>query len=239
MPVGATIGAATLGGAASIGSGILQSNAANNASKLAAQAQQNTLDFTKGVYNDTRTSLAPTIAQGQGAGTALAGLLGLNGDSAAGTAFNKYLGSTNYNFLLNQGENAVKTANAPALVSGATGKALNDYAQGMAGNALQGYEGLLAGQQGLGVQAALGQGGVGTGASQVINSANQAGAGLQGAAGLVGANAQSNALANLTKAINQGVTGSSFAQPGGGGSGTTMTLANAPASVQSAFEGVI
>lgn len=237
MPVGATIGAATIGGAASIGSGILQSNAANNAASVAAKAQQNTLDFTKGVYNDTRTNVAPTIAQGQSAGTALGGLLGLNGDGAAQAAFDKYRGSTNYNFLLNQGLSAVKTANAPALLSGATGKALNDYAQGMAGNALQGYESLLAGQQQLGTQAALGQGGVGTGSSAVINSANQGGSGLVGAAGLTGANAQSNALANLTKAINQGVTGSSFG--GSSSSGTTMTLGNAPQGIQSAFEGLI
>lgn len=210
MPVGASLavsGVATLGGAA------LKAGAASNAADAAREAQANTLAWEKQVYGNASSQLAPTIAQGTSAGNALGGLLGLNG--AAGTAaqtgaFNDYLDSTNYKFQLGQGENAIEYANAPSFASGATAKALNNYAQGEAGSALQGYEGLLSGQQTLGANAALGLGGIGVGTGNTINSANQAAADTIGSAGVYGANAGTSALQGLSGLINQGLTQSSF-----------------------------
>lgn len=238
MPIGAAIGAATIGGAASIGSAVIQGNAANKAAKTVANAQQDTLDYTKGVYNDTKANVAPTIGQGQDAGTALAGLLNLPGSDPAASqdAFDRYRKSTNYDFILNQGENAVKTANAPAFASGATAKALNDYAQGKAGDALSGYEGLLQGEQQIGAQSALGLGGVGASTAGVVNSGNQVGSTIQAGAGMSAANSNVSALANLTKALNQGITASSFGKPGGGGGGGFLN--DAPQSLQSDLAGL-
>lgn len=216
MPIGAALG---ISGAATLGSSALQSSAANNAAKDAAQAQANTLAWEKQVYGDTSKNVQPTITQGTAAGNELAGLLGTGGDpAAAAAAFDNYRNSTNYQFQLNQGLNGIEYANAPAFKSSATAKALNNYAQGQAGNALSGYEGLLSGQQSLGAQTALGLGGVGVGAGNTINSANQAAAASEGSAALASGASQANALSGIASLINQGLSQSSF---GGGGSGAS------------------
>lgn len=140
------------------------------------------------------------------------GLLGLGADPAAARrAFDTFRNSTNYDFLLNQGTQAVKTANAPSFNSGATAKALLNYGQGMAGNALAGYEGLLAGQQQLGTQAALGLGSIGVGASGQFSSANNNAAGIAGSAGIYGANTQGSALQGLSSLLGANRSTSSFA----------------------------
>jgi hypothetical protein len=208
MPVGATLASA----AATVGSGVLQSNAAGNASKAAQDASAANLNFIKGVYSDAQGNLKPTIQQGLGAGSTLAGLLGIGGDpQASQRAFDTFRNSTNYNFLLDQGTQAVKTANAPSFNSGATAKALLNYGQGMAGNALAGYEGLLSGQQQLGTQAALGLGSIGVGQSGQFASANNNAAGAAGSAGIYGANAQGSALQGLGSLFANRQTASSFA----------------------------
>lgn len=217
MPAAALTAAATIGGAA------LQSSATDKAASEAAQAQAATLAFTKGVYNDTQGNVQPTINQGTAAGSELAGLLGTGGNPAASSAaFDKYLGSTNYQFQLGQGEQGIQSANAPAFNSGATAKALNNYAQGQAGNALAGYQALLSGQQSLGTQAALGLGGVGTGSAGIINNANQAAANSEGSAALASGTADANALSGLAKLENQATTASSFA-PGTANTGTLLS----------------
>lgn len=222
MPIG--IGLAVVGGVATAGiSAIATSNAANDekkaaqtASNEAAAANANTLANTQAVTAQTATNLNPTIQQGQTAGSALAGLENLPGSNpaASSTAFNDYLGSTNYQFQLGQGENAIEYANAPAFNSSATAKALNNYAQGQAGSALQGYEGLLTGQQTLGENAAAALGGVGVGGAQIINSSNQGAASQEGTAALAGGAANANALAGLAQIVNQQATQSSFGNGG-------------------------
>ena len=163
------------------------------------------------MYGDAQTNLAPTIHGGIQAGNALSGLLGIGGDpEASRRAFDTFRNSTNYNFLLDQGTQAVKTANAPSFNSGATAKALLGYGQGMAGNALSGYEGLLAGQQSLGANSALGLASAGLGAGQQIASANNNAAGIAGTSGIYGANSQGGALQGLASLFNKNQTASSF-----------------------------
>lgn len=211
MPAAAAISAATLGSAA------LSVGAANNASDAATAAADKNLNFIKGVYTDAGTNLSPTIHQGTTAGDYLAGLLGIGGDPAASQrAFDTFRNSTNYNFLLDQGTQAVKTANAPSFNSGATAKALLNYGQGMAGNALAGYEGLLAGQQQLGTHAALGLGSIGVGQSGQFVNANNSLAGALGSAGIYGANAGGGALQGLASLFKSNQTASSFANGAGG-----------------------
>ncbi len=210
-------------GALAAGLGVAQagikSAGANAAASAANQAAQASLAFDKQVYNTASGQLAPAITQGNNAGTALGGLLGLNGDTAAANAFKNYLGSTNYQFLLDQGEQGQAFLNAPNLYSGATSKALTNYAHGMAGNALQGYEGILQQQQGLGVNAALDLGGIGNQNAALQQSARQYGANATGAADVGNANAFSGALGNIGQLLGQFNTQSSF-----GGSSATSPL---------------
>ena len=90
--------------------------------------------------------------------------------------------------MLNQGLQGIEYANAPAFNSGATAKALDTYATGQAGNALSGYEGLLQGEQGLGVQAGSALAGVGTNISQQQSNSTNAAAAASGASSIYGAN---------------------------------------------------
>lgn len=198
----------------------MQTGAANNAANAQATASANNLNFEKQVYGNATSQLTPTINQGTQAGSALAGLLDIGGNSAQSNAdFQNYLKSTNYQFLLNQGEQAQGYLNAPNLDSGATSKALNNYAQGQAGSALQGYEALLAGQQGLGANSALGLAGVGNQNAALQAQANNLTAGAQGTSGLVSAGAQGSALSGLAQALNQYNSQSSFSNNSGiGGS---------------------
>lgn len=211
--------AAALTAAATAGSAVLSSNASNNAAKQAKNASNANLDFSKGVYSDAQGNLNPTIQGGVRAGNALSGLLGIGGDPAASAkAFDNFRNSTNYSFLFDQGTQGVKTANAPSFNSGATAKALLNYGQGMAGNALAGYEGLLAGQQTLGAQSAGALAGTGQGIGQQVANANNNAAGVAGSAGIYSANAGGSALQGLSSLFNKNATSSSFGGgPAGGG----------------------
>ena len=204
MPVGAITGAASLGGAA------LQASATNNASKSAQDAAAQNLAFNKQVFTTAQNNLNPYIANGTTANTELSGLLGTGGDPTAATnAFNKYLDSTNYNFVKNQGLQGIQYANAPSFNSGATAKALDTYNTGLAGNALSGYESLLTGQSGQGVNAAGALNGVGVNLAPVNAAATQYGANAQGTAAATTGNAFTNALKNIG--------GSASSYVGGGG----------------------
>lgn len=227
MPVGASI-------AATAGSAIAQGAAGASAAKSAKQAADKNLAFNNKVYGDAQGNLQPTIGQGQQAGSALAGLLGIGGDPAASArAFDNFRNSTNYNFLFNQGTNATKTANAPSFNSGATAKALINYGQGMAGNALSGYENMLAGQQGLGAQSALGLAGVGTNIAGQNAAANNSAAGAAGGAAITGANAFGNALAGLNQTFQQNRSESSF-----GGQQGASAFGNALANSGNSYQGL-
>lgn len=193
MPVAALTAGATLGAAA------IGSSAASKAAKAQSNAEAQQLAFQKQVYGDATSNLTPTITAGNAAGTELSGLLGTGGNpSASQDAFTKYLNSTNYKFLLNQGEQGIQYANAPAFNSGATAKALDTYATGQAGNALSGYEALLTGQQGLGVTAGSALAGVGTNISQQQSASTNAAAAASGAASINNGNSWASALRGLS-----------------------------------------
>jgi hypothetical protein len=206
MPVGATI--------ASVGGKIAQGVGAQSAANAAKTAANQAIGFDKGVYSDTQQALSPYITSGASATGALNGIL--NGDPAA---FNKFRNSTNYQFLFDQGRQAVATSHAPSLISGATGKALTNYGQGMAGNALAAYTGLLNGQQQLGEQAGFHLGALGNQTGNLIGDALGFGAKAQGAANIAGGNAVSGALNDVIGGIQQARTQSSFGGGGNGGGG--------------------
>ena len=213
MPVGATLAATT---AASVGGAVIQSNAASDAADAAQSAADKNNALASKIYGDATGNLQPFVDNGKAAGNALNGLLGLSNDAGASdAAFKKYLGSTNYQFQLGQGMDAIKYAGAPSFNSGATAKALNNYAQGQAGSALAGYQGQLAGQQGSGIQAGGALANTGTNYVGQTSSNNNNAATAAGNAAIYAGNAQANALGNLSKAFGAYSGQSSF----GGGAG--------------------
>ena len=209
--------------ASSVAGGFLNSNAANQAAKAQQAASTANIGNNNAFLGQVGNDVNPSIGFGNQAGGELAGLLGTGGNAAqSAAAFKNYLGSTNYQFQLGQGLQGVGYANAPNLYSGATGKALNNYAQGMAGNALQGYEGILQNQQGLGLQGAGLYANAGLGVAGLNQQANNLAAGAKGSAAGASANAWTNALNGVGNAFgsssfgpNAGGTAAAF---GGGGS---------------------
>ena len=117
-------------------------------------------------------------------------------------AFDQYRNSTNYQFLLNQGLQGVQYANAPNFDSGATAKALNNYAQGQAGNALSGYESQLNTLGGQGIQSGIGLGQLSLTNAQQQSANLLAAAGVQGQAGIAGANALTGAGLGIGGALS-------------------------------------
>lgn len=213
MPVGAIVsGVASIG--SSVAGGLMGSAAANRAGQLAQQAGQQGNKLIGDQMSANTANLSPYTQAGANDTNALQGLLGVGGNpAAAAQAWNQYRNSTNYQFRLDQGLQGMEYANAPAFSSSATAKALNNYAQGEAGNALGGYEQLLQGGAGLGAQSALGLGQLNTGAAMQQSGNLLAAAGAQGSAGMAGANAWGNALHGISSGI------SSFANGLGGQGG--------------------
>jgi hypothetical protein len=219
---------AAISAASSVASGVLGANAANSAAKAQQNASAANITANNQTLGQIGSDVNPTIGFGNQAGSELAGLLGTGGNPAASSAaFKNYLGSTNYQFQLGQGLQGVAYQNAPNLYSGATGKALNNYAQGMAGNALAGYEGLLQGQQGLGLQGSNIYANAGTNIAGLNQQANNLAAGAAGTAGLYGANSIGSALGGIGQAFGgssfgSGALGGMFG--GGGGNNSASSL---------------
>ena len=212
---------AALSAGLSAASGAIQSSAAGSAAKAAQQGAAQAKSTDQSVLNQANQQISPYVQQGTAANTALGGLLGINSNAAQSQqAFQNYLGSTNYNFLLNQGEQAQGFLNAPNLSSGATGKALINYGQGMAGNALSGYENILQNQAGMGLTGATALGQLGNQNAQLQQQATLYGSSANANAALQQGNAQAGILGSLGNILGQGTGQSSFANAFGGSGGT-------------------
>jgi hypothetical protein len=243
VPAGAAA-AATVG--SSVAGGILGSGAAAANSKLAQQTAAENNQVATGVYQTNTANEQPFVNTGQSANSGLANLLGLNGASgtAAQTgAFDNYLNSTNYQFQLGQGENAVKTANAPDFNSGATAKALNNYAQGQAGSALGGYESELGGLSTTGANSAGTLGQLGVDEAAQVASNNNAALGVETSANVFGANAATQAAGGVASSLNNPFVQNAFSGIGNSSfGGGTEAFGSSPGSTplinttNSAFE---
>lgn len=232
MPGGAL---AAAGGIGRVAGGIIGSNSAHDAAKAAQSAADQNNALAANIYSKNSANLSPYVGVGMPASNEINGLLGLNGptgSAGAQSALDTYLGSTNYKFQLGQGEDAIKTAGAASFNSGATAKALNNYAQGQAGSALQGYFGNLQGQQQTGLGAASALAGVGTNYVNQVSGNNNNAAGAAGSADLAGANSWTNALKSLVGSGAQSTTASSYGNGGalsGFGTSTGQSATSAPA----------
>lgn len=184
-PIGGAIGGAlgglvSGGGQAAIDAGGAYLDAENQrkvASDLdAARVQsqgyvQDSLDFAKN--SPLNTVYTPA---GADATSAQLALLGLGGDTAASdAAFQRYLDSSGYQFLLNAGNDAITANQAAAglLNSGSTLKGITDYAQGLASTKFDNYLSHLTGLSNRGLQA-------GSTVMSSVNNSNNALADIMG-----------------------------------------------------------
>lgn len=129
---------------------------------------------------------------------------------AANNAFDIFRGSTNYQFRLGEGQNALNSGYAAAgvLQSGDAMRAATEYGQNFASNELNNYIGLLGQQQGTGLSAAGAQAGVGLNyVGQVSQNNNNAGSAAANAALIRG---QNNPFANALGMVGGGLLGGAF-----------------------------
>lgn len=184
-------------GVAGLGVGIYSANKAAGAQQSAANTAANTQ---MSMYNQTAANLAPYNAEGQTATNKLNSILGLGGSMNADQLSNYLTNLPGYQFQLSQGTQAIDRSEAAKglLNSGATGKALEQYGQGLGGSYLQGYVNQLQGLAGLGENAAAMTG----------NFATQTGQGVAGAQIYGGNAAAQGAIGTgnaVNGAINQGI----------------------------------
>jgi hypothetical protein len=242
----AVLGAGALGAGASVASGIVGGTAAEKAAGMQASAADYVANLQLQQFQQTQKNLAPFIQGGTGAFSQLLGLTGAGPGGNPLTApltkpfqptMDQLAQTPGYQFTLGQGELATQNQFAAQGLggviggnqgtvgpSGALGKGLANYAEGLAQNTYQSQfqnylqqnqqiYSMLGGQGTIGENAAAMQGTQGLTATGQAGSALTAGA-AAGAAGTVGAaNAISNSLSGvagagsntaLLLALNQG-----------------------------------
>lgn len=208
MPFGwAAAGVAVAG----IASSAISAGAAGDAANAQVQASQNSNATQLQMYNTTRSDQAPWRAAGGQAVDALSQFYGLGGVNAngtpgtgtAGTAstpdYNKLLSNLpGYQFQQQQGNQAVQRnlAASGLLQSGAAGKALQQYGQGVASQYAGQYVNGLQSLAGLGQTSVANTGAVGA------NTANQIGSNQ-----IYAGNAQASGYAGQANAVNSGLSG--------------------------------
>lgn len=205
MPFGWAAGAIAVG---TIASSAISAGAAGDAANAQVQASQNANATQLQMYNTTRQDQAPWRAAGGQAVNALSQFYGLGGVNANGTAgaasgttpdYNKLLSNLpGYQFQQQQGNQAVQRnlAATGLLQSGAAGKALQQYGQGVASQYAGQYVNGLQSLAGLGQTSVANTGAVGANAANQIGS-NQIYAG----------NAQASGYAGQANAVNSGLSG--------------------------------
>lgn len=247
MPLAwAVLGAGALGAGAQIFGAQTGADAQRQAAQQAIAAQMQ-------IYGENKANLQPFINIGSNAGNMLQGALPTlttpfgapAGSGATGavdpTGLNKALEATpGYQFTLDQGKKATTNNFAAQGLggSGALGKGLINYAEGLAGTTfqqqfqnyqnqnLQNYN-ILQGGTNTGVQAASSLAGVGTTTGQgVANSLTGAG-NATAAANVASGNAVANAANNSANTYTQYTLLQNLLNKGGAG-GTTTAAVQSP-----------
>lgn len=200
---------AAVGG--SLGSAVIQSNAAEDAADESSAAQRYATDMQREMFDLQREDQAPWREAGT---NALNELWGQRGNLTRQFGMSDFQADPGYDWRLRQGQQAIERSAAARgnLLSPATMKALQEYGQGMAsqeyGNA---YNRFVGNQQNTGnfYRSLSGQGQTSAQglASAAQNYANNVGnlamsnAANQGNAGFAQANAYGNALSGIGQAI--------------------------------------
>lgn len=151
-----------------------QAKAAQQAAQTQADATKYASDIQKQMYDQTRTDLSPYTQAGTSALNSLLGLTGLNGGDPSAALKQ----DPSYQFRLNQGLDSVQSGAAAqgSLLSGATQKALNNYASDYASQEYGNAYNRLSNIVGMGQNAAAGVGNAGMQTAQAIANNTMAGA---------------------------------------------------------------
>lgn len=196
----AILGAAAVGGIASIASGILGANASQSAAQTQAAASGDALQLQNQQYQQNRSDTLPWLVAGQAALAQYSGELGLTKTNADGTPFTSQFQETpGYQYDVSQAEKGV-TNNLAALGlkgSGAALKALTKTRMGLADSTYNNYLNRLQSSAGMGQTQANDNASAGT--SNAINVGNLGiNASQATASGYVnGSNALTNAFGNV------------------------------------------
>jgi hypothetical protein len=215
-------GAALIAG--TVGSALLQSNAASSAAKKEQGALTNASNIEQQQFAQTEGNLQPYITGGQNAFSALQSALGIGTGGGAGTINPaSFQASPGYQFQLQQGLNGVQnaTSNTGGVGGGNALKALQSYGSGLANQGWQSYLSNL--------------GGI---ASSGQNAATQLGNFGASMAGQIGQNTIDSGLAGAGNAMAQGNIGSG-AINNIFGSGNQAAGTNAATSGQSSNNGLM
>lgn len=196
ISVGTGLALAAGATAVTAGVGIYEANKAAGAQQNAANAAQQTQT---NEFNQTNANQAPFRQQGVAADNALASYYGLPG-SGPSSAASTIASLPGYQFQLNQGVQAIdrSAASQGLLNSGATGKALAQYGQGLAQNYSEQYVGGLQNLAGLGEGATQSTAAAGANAANQISSAQIYG-------GQAAASGDVNSFNALASGLNQGI----------------------------------
>ncbi|MFX9083116.1 DNA transfer protein p32 [Acinetobacter baumannii] len=187
-----------------------QAKAAQEASNQQYEATKYATDQQKQMFDEVRKDQQPYMQAGYDALKQLMGGMGQNGQFMQAYNGQDIYNDPSYNFRLNQGLDAVQSGAAAqgGLLSGATQKALNDYAQNFASqeyqNAYNRYNADQTNQYnrlpnlvGLGQSAAAGVGNAGMQTGQAIANNTMAGANAQAAGTIAAGNKTANNFNNL------------------------------------------
>lgn len=203
MPFAAA--AAAVGVAGSVAGGMMQSSAANKASKAAQKSQREALAQQREIFDLQRADQMPYMDVGQNALADVADLSGANGVEAGRAAQANFLESPGYQFQLEQGQKAIDRSAAARgmLRSGATMEASQKFGQGLAAQDFTTYYNRLAGLAGMGQQSANA---VSNAASNLSNKIGEAGQGIAQTQMANGA-AQASITGNMIGGVTNSLTG--------------------------------
>jgi hypothetical protein len=193
------VAAAVVAGATAVGAIVTSSNsksAAKTATKAASDASAADRAVAQEQYAKNEAHLTPYMERGNTAGTTLQGLLGLGDAAASKQSMDTWLGSTDYNFVTDQGQKAVvgQRATQGLVHSGQTLKDLIRFGEGTGRQYESQYEAMLAGQQQTGLGAASALTGAGQAFVNTTTNANDSAASAAGNAAIASANATNQAI---------------------------------------------
>lgn len=224
MPVGASVLVpALIGGAASVASGLISSNASNQASQVQQQAAKDAQATQLQMYNQSRADRQPYNVTGQGAMTSLADLYGLptpsnpNGGTpmSSSTALAAFKGSPDYQFTQQQGLNGLdqSAASRGTLLSGGHTKDVLGYTTGLASQQFNNYANRLQSLAGIGENAATGNANAALSTGNSVAQTQLAGGAAQASGIVGGANAITSGLTGAATNLAYPIASSAYTPP--------------------------
>jgi len=226
MVAAAIVGGAVVGGVSSSIAGSAQASAAEKAARLQAGAtsesaavQRDYINNLQRQYDTTRADLSPYRAVGGAALDEYGALYGIGRDGLLSeadmqAARDRFTTTPGYDFRFSEGQKALERSAAAGgnLNSGATGKALIRYGQGVASEEFNNYANRLSGLAGMGQNAAAQTGTLGNqnlaqqgAAASSLGNTITSGAAQQGNLIANAGTARASGFAGIGSSVNSGV----------------------------------